>query len=1137
VLKDYNYYTKEDMNKEVLSQDEDFITDARKFLTERGSSSPDDMQSSGDVYDAFMEHFRYQDVNEVTAIRDYEYAQNGTQDQRANFGRVMDVYDNMADEKMSMRKVGDYFGGIVSAPSTIAGILTGGAGKLASVAGQQGIKFGLRTILSQSLKGGLKAGAVEGAIGTIQGAAQEGTRVETGLQETFTGRRTLATGLGSAVIGGGIGGVTSGLLTPSAIKAAQRLERIQNVDVTKAAEAKVKTDEVLKNASKEDLDSVQQALKSLKPEAKVKKTKGKKGKLDPLDEIEVTSGKNIRKSLSESDTLTASIPAELFQNISAAAIQIRNKIKPQKGERITTAIARSLRNEEIVSTDITKILDEHNLSSEQFSLMYLSEVSDAGRTLQASGQVSKSVQTLLRDVDELGEEGLASVTGKEMEQITKKPSIMGKTLDYVNPFGGIGRNIDQLRLGVMTSQPATAMRNTENAGFRVIVDAFSRSFDNALNLRNPFSGTFDVAKFLMNPYEAQVVKQIFKKDFPDAAGRLFRDMADIEVSTGAGSGLQKIGIKLNVMNTLSDNIFKRAVFVSSLRRNINDLNKSDATKKLILTDAHKETIIKGRLKQKLGDDYRTSPDYTATVKSLSLDKQKFHTLETILESGNFKLLPDDILKKSIQDAFEFTYQATPKGDNFFGQLGKGVISLHKAVPFVISSLLPFPRYVANQLKFVYEHTPLIGMLPLDKLRLGIESRAAKGAKAYDWRDRTSKQLTGAILFTAAYAWRAKQGNTNRWYEMTDSQGNTIDGRPLYGPFAPFMLAADILYRTQVGQFIYDKTKGTVLEHDKPIEGTLPTFSFKRYGTDIAQALLGSTFRTGMGLYALDKLWTDASSGSGDAWKKVAGEFVGNIGNTFMLPVSVVKDFYSQYDEKSRYIPESKTGDTNFLDIVYHRALRAAPDFPIVDWTGDGPYERPLRTPFVTGDIKAVAPLEKQMFGMTKRAPKNKFQKEIANLNMEEREIYKRPNDQMLDLYMSEILSQEGGQGNLNEKMAEFIDSTKYKDLDKQGTKIKRVRFKQRAQEIIDEVREIAREKIENEARKSGENYSRLSVKEWSRTQTLFKDAVNEEYRKKYKGKSIDADREKFIIVNGRPMNILNYGLEIAKALGSKAGEL
>lgn len=1135
------------MNKEVLSQDNDFVNDARRFLTERSSTSEDNLKSNEDVYDAFMEHFRYQDVNEVTAIRDYEYATNGTQDQRANFGRVMDVFDTMADEKMSLRKVGDYFGGIATAPSTIAGILTGGAGKLASVAGQQGVKFGLRTILSESLKGGLKAGAVEGTIGLVQGAAQEGTRVETGLQKEFTGGRTVATGLGGALIGGGIGGVTSGLLAPSAIKAAQRLERIQKVDVTKAAEAKVNTDKVLKNASKEDLDSVNQALKSLEPETKVKKTKGKKGKLDALDEVEVATGQSIRKELSESDTLTASIPNELFQNISAAAIQIRNKIQPQKGERITSAIARALRNEDIVSTDITKILDEHNLSAEQFSLMYISEVSDAGRTLQASGNVSKSVQTLLRDVDELGEEGLTSVTGKEVEELVKQPSILKKVVGGV---GGTFRGLDQLRLGVMTSQPATAMRNTENAGFRVIVDAFTRSFNNVLNLpgdvlsrvktgegsiRNPFSGTFDVAKFLFNPYEAQVVKQIFQKEFPDAAAKLFREAADIEAATGFGGGLSTIGRKMNIMNTFSDNIFKRAVFVSSLRRNINDLNSSRATKKILLTDAHKETIIKGRLQQRLGDGYRTSPDYTATVKRLNLDKQKYHTLETILESGNFKLLPDDILKRSIQDAFEFTYQATPKGDNFFGQLGKGVISLHKAVPFVISSFLPFPRYIANQLKFVYEHTPLIGMLPLDKLRLGIESRAVKGSKGYDWKDRTSKQLTGALLFTAAYAWRAKQGNTNRWYEMTDEAGNTIDGRPVYGPFAPFMLAADILYRTQVGQFIYDKTKGTVFEHDKPMEGTLATFSVRRYATDISQALLGSTFRTGMGLYALDKLWTDASSGSGDAINKVLGEFVGNIGNTFALPGSVVKDFYGQIDEKARYVPESKTGDTNFLDIVFNKATRALPDFPIVDWTGEGPYQKPLRTPFVTGDIKAVLPWEKQLTGLSRRAPKNEFQKEIDKLNMENREIYKRPANQMLDLYMTEILSKEGGQGNLNENMAKFISSDEYQDL--VGVKDKRVRFKQRAAKIIDEVRSIAREKIELEATKDGKAYSKLSVTEWSRTQALYKDAVNEEYRDKYKGKSIDADKDKYVIVNGKPMSVLYYGLELAKSKGSKSGEL
>jgi hypothetical protein len=320
-----------------------------------------------------------------------------------------------------------------------------------------------------------------------------------------------------------------------------------------------------------------------------------------------------------------------------------------------------------------------------------------------------------------------------------------------------------------------------------------------------------------------------------------------------------------------------------------------------------------------------------------------------------------------------------------------------------------------------------------------------------------------------------------------------------------------------------------------MEGTLATFSVRRYATDISQALLGSTFRTGMGLYALDKLWTDASSGSGDAWKKVAGEFVGNIGNTFALPGSVVKDFYGQIDEKARYVPESKTGDTNFLDIVFNKATRALPDFPIVDWTGEGPYQKPLRTPFVSGDIKAVLPWEKQLTGMSRRAPKNEFQKEIDRLNMENREIYKRPSNETLDLYMTELLSETGGKANLNERMANFINGDEYQGLD--GVKAKRVELKNRASGVIDEAREIARERIEEEARKEGNPYSKLSITEWSRTQQIFKDRADEYYKKRYKGKSIDADRDKYIIVNGKAMNILAFGLELTKSYGSKAGTL
>ena len=69
----------------------------------------------------------------------------------------------------------------------------------------------------------------------------------------------------------------------------------------------------------------------------------------------------------------------------------------------------------------------------------------------------------------------------------------------------------------------------------------------------------------------------------------------------------------------------------------------------------------------------------------------------------------------MQDALEFVYQKSFKGDGFFSKAVKGTIDAHRNVPFIVSSVLPFPRFVANQMKFLYEHTPLLGLLNLEKI--------------------------------------------------------------------------------------------------------------------------------------------------------------------------------------------------------------------------------------------------------------------------------------------------------------------------------------------------------------------------------------------------------------------------------------
>ena len=163
-----------------MLENEQFLDDAKNFLIERDGFSASEVQNKEDVYDAFMEHFRYQNVNELTAAKDLLYAQSETDDEgRARMGRLMNTFDRM-DSDLGWDAAGDYLGGVFTAPSTYAGIFSFGAGKAGALAANQGIKFGIRQALkSGGLKAGLGSVAVDAtaSAGTI--AAQEQTRVET----------------------------------------------------------------------------------------------------------------------------------------------------------------------------------------------------------------------------------------------------------------------------------------------------------------------------------------------------------------------------------------------------------------------------------------------------------------------------------------------------------------------------------------------------------------------------------------------------------------------------------------------------------------------------------------------------------------------------------------------------------------------------------------------------------------------------------------------------------------------------------------------------------------------------------------------------------------------------------------------
>ena len=1042
----------EDLDKETLASDDDFIADAVTFLEKRGGLSGE--MSRQDVYENFMEHMRFHDVNEITTLRDLEYAQNTDADGKAGFARLIDAYDKV-DDSDTGRMLLDYAEGLATAPSTYIGLISAGTGKAAAVAGTQAAKLGVRKILGDVGRSAVRAAVPEAAIGLGQGAVQEATRVTTGLQDEFTGGRTLTTGvaggLGGAVFGGGaaaIGSMTGKGALSRASKANELLEAARIGAAKKAKVAAEKTDEVLATASKEKVEAVRNTL-------------------NELDPAKVAEGRRLKKDLNPSSTLEGSLGSEVFRNIMAAGVRVKDVLDVKPGERITSAMQRALKNGELQDLGISDILKEHNLNMDQFSLVYMAEVSEAGRTLNIQGQLAKELKTkdpkayakinkLLDDLDDLSQDGVSGINRKEAEDIVGNEAAREKFLQGVRDF-------DKTGVSFMTLQPATTMRNTIGGGFRVGVDAATRTMDNLVQMaidtntkgyfapkRSLFDGSFDVAKYMFNPQESRVIRTLFEENMPEEAKRLFRDAADLSAATDTETKLAKLGRKVQILNTASDNVFKQGVLAASLKRRLSD---------------------------------------------------KGINLYDVIKDGSFGDISEDIYQAAVKDAYEFTYQSNMKGNDLFSGLARGFIRANDKYPVLISSWMPFPRFVANQLKFQYQHMPLIGMLDV----------VTNPSIA---RERIPKQLAGAAMLTTAYAWRLKQGDGAEWYEIHKGGDKYVDGRAIYGPMAPFMLVADIIYRAQTDTF-----------------SKLPVSVGKYYSQALLQATLGSTFRTGMGIAILDKVFEDGIKAGNT---KTLAEGIGNFIGRWTIPAGVAKDVYGQFDPESRNIPTTATGDENFFDYMYNKATRNLPDFPLSSWSAgmiEKDYDVPAVSPLVSGPLRAINPLEKQLFGAT-TIRKNKVMQEMSRLGMSYTDMYRRNRDDKIDFYTRQELSRKGGINNLNETLSKVIASQEYQNAPRS---FQQDMLEKGAGRIKLRAENAAKVRLKGQAARRGLPYSRVEIAEWDKLSKKDKNKINELYQsyEGFEGRTVGKDKDMIVEIGGRKVNVLQWAIREAMPVAKR----
>ena len=1032
------------LKKENLVDDKDFLNDASQFLIEREGKTAEELRDPEEVYDAFMEHFRYQNVNEATAIRDMMYAQNGTDEQKIRMGRLMDAFDRM-DSDLGFTAAQDYLGGVFTAPSTYAGLFSFGAGKAGALAAQQGLKIGIRNTIQSAVKGrvakgtaaalkgqgmrnasktvagmeAIKGGAIRAGIGgatvDVAGgagttAAQEETRIASGLKEDMDLGLVATSAALSAVPGGAIGalsGAKKAVTAFDAEKIAMKSAKLTREQIEEAH--KIHTSKVFKSRKKTKTGKTLGATaKDITKKLSLKET---------IPEL-LEEGGEVKRGLSESESLLVGVDEKLVQNIAAAGARIIKDIEPKKvidpdtgkvkEERISSLLARALSREEgtVNQAQLANILKQHNLTNQQFAALFAADISQHAKEMQALGQLSKaSKKATLETLDQVDkallEYGMevTSLSRVKLEEASKG------TLKFPEKAAQTFYDFNKARIGFMTVQFATTARNTTTGYLRNYVYALDNLGAGVVNivqggakrkatdadmrkageravlmgkaqLRTGYQSLFMndmVAGF--TTVEAAALERLMRDPAfgaSDIGMSIFRDMGDVADKTvtkrgitGKETGIMGLARKMNYLNTLSDNMFKRAIFAR---------------------EVNKQLLASGR--KELGG---LSPDQKLSdVLSLPFGQREQLGISKVLGEGKFSSIHEfspDIIKNAAEEALDFTYQ-TGKYKGKAGAFNKGAAYFIDIMSTPLGSVfVPFPRYLVNQFRFAWEHAPVIGSLNVGNI---LGRRTSKEFEVVMDAEALGKQFGGLMTLGTFIGLRTQFGDEKTGpFEYIDPTSNsTFNAKASIGPFSTYALMADFLYR------INPDIPGFGKLHDNEnvsIERPIRT-------QDFVEALGGGQYR-GTGLGLVDEIFRIVADGTGEdgyvlqSAKLSAAKILGNYFNQYTVGAGVIKDVVATLDPDFRKIPNNT--DVSFWGYFMKQATRSLPQVTDSDaeglfgYTGIGGERSKLESPTRSSGISIGNPLLRQITGLSENQEKTFVEEELARLQFDYAELSPR----------------------------------------------------------------------------------------------------------------------------------------------------
>jgi len=1027
-----------------------------------------------DALEEVLEHFNKFDVNELTAAYDFGYVSGLVSDierakeegldrklqqktQALNDYRLLFTAKNalpyfwQEGGRGAFTAVGDVLEGIVKAPSTWIGMLLPVVGKVAGTSSAQASKFAVTKLLQQVGKRQIAtAVAVEGTAGALQDVAAQKTQIEADLRKDYS---LLQTGAVTAV-----SGLAPAALVPLTAKGGLIAYMERNTGDIVAANNK---------AVQEQLKAGEEAAtKVTTSKANKKIVDNLKTKLRPLDEEAVKRGLNIKDEIAARgdlpDDFQVSIRPEKYEATLAALVDItkvarkgmdEEELAALDGARISEVVHKAIQKmstkadnvagvEDALGKQFDPILEKYNLTRNDFADLFLADASEAARVLAQRGRLKK-MMGYITDAANYNYFGFSKETQDAFRKVGGAGDDVKKnTRDFAE--GGIARELDAARLAFMTSQPATTLRNVAGGLIRLPIDAATRVIDTSLQKitgverLTPNSDSWAVFNGFLNAKEARALQEIFKQNFQNEYDRIFRpliDTLDASKSKNKLVTLSKISRGVNVMNTVSDNWFKRVVFLGSLKRQLNDL----ATKVKPKTKADAEAYFDTFIKNKTFDDGKTKiTDLKTYYSKLGVDenapdawksifREQDFNLQKIMTDGNFHKVfgqskeGRDAIQKAAEDALYFTYQKAPDGSTPSGKLAQQFIQAVHAVPFLGTSFAPFPRFMVNAMRFTYEYSPTFLLLNKNARSEFAALVGSKSARELnEGYSNLAKGLLGTAFVLGATKFRMSEYAGDKWYLGKNEDGSTYDMRPFF-PLAPYLYFGDLVARKLKGDPITAETNAALVR-------------------DTLQTVTGmQMFKTGFGLYSLETALGDLERGDTDKLAMTLANFASNFIETYTIPATVPQDFYNSYfaDADARILKDME--GPNAISVFLNKSFKRLPGndvlysqfekvFDTDTWAGRtfGIYEKPqpLTTAFrATDPITRPASVTRQFLGLMIRQRATEVEEEFTRLRIPPTKFNKKTKDARYNK-LQNLISEAYAAGPLNQ----FIKSEEYNNI-------------------------------------------------------------------------------------------------------------